>query len=448
MVSGAGGARGLGYSSRMNDIIRALALLIPLGFAAGCGGWKMMPAPVAYSTSGVDPFASMTPEEQSTTVEILYATDRSRTKYRRPEKWYGEKRGLALRLGSASVRLGGKNATWSEVARESRADDRPPMTIESLEEYGKLWTTIPLSDGEDFPAAAASESPDDPIRAPERRFVAEINRRLARSSWKEVVIYVPGLNTPFTSPVYMMAQYKHFMGHDGVFIAYSWPAKSSFFGYSEQVVNASVSTRNLRELILLVAQETNAEQINLISYSAGAPVATQALLQIRLLHADDTAREIRDMRLGSVIYAGADEDLDYFRNLYLDRFNEVAENITVYTSSDDAGLGLSRLFMSGSARLGSPGADLTPADREALRDGSTTSLVDVRQATHAAGGGDLFTHSYWYMNPWVNQDVINLLRTNAPASDRGLVREKDGALWGFPKNYPEIAPTLSGVVVP
>ena len=424
----------------MNITTRSAACLVLMGlmsFAAGCGGWKMMPAPIGYDTKGADPFDAMPEKDETTSITVLYATDRSRTKYRTPEKWYGERRGLALRLGEATVRLGSKDASWESVARASRDDDNPPLELISMEEYGKLWSTIPSSDEEDFPAVVASTGPDDAIRAPERRFIDAMNDKLASSQWKEVVIYVPGFNTPFTSPVYMMAQYAHFMGRDGVFIAYSWPAKSTFLGYTKQIITAGVSTRNLRELILLLARETDAEQINLISYSAGAPVLTDALLQLRLMYADETAEEIHsELRLGSVVYAGADLDLDYFRNLYLDGFNEVAENITVYTSTNDAGLGLSRLFASGSARLGGSVGDLTPADLEALREGSVTSFVDVTDATRAAGGGDIFSHGYWYGNPWVNMDVINVLRTNASPGDRALFREPGEALWSFPRDYP------------
>lgn len=424
---------------RMNTsrLVLAAVLGAVLGVAAGCGGWKTMPAPVGYDAKGADPFAVMPEADRSTTIDVLYATDRSRTKYRTASKWYGERRGLALRLGTATVRIGSKGASWEKVSESSRKGYRPPMELEGLEEFGKLWTTIPSSDAEDYLAAAASTSASDPIRGAENRFVEEVNARLAKSEWKEVVVYVPGFNTPFTAPVYMMAQYKHFMGRDGVFVAYSWPAKSTFLGYSKQTTTAGVSARNLRELLLLLAQRTDAEQINIISYSAGAPVMSEALLQLRLLHADDTADELRrSVRIGAAVYAGADEDLDYFRNLYLDRFNELAENITVYTSADDRGLGLSRMFTTGSARLGGAISDLSEGDLEALRQGTVTSFVDVDDAKRAEGGGDLFSHAYWYLNPWVNMDVIQVMRTNATPGERGLIREDGEALWSFPKDYP------------
>jgi esterase/lipase superfamily enzyme len=204
------------------------------------------------------------------------------------------------------------------------------------------------------------------------------------------------------------------------------------------MITSVVSERNLREFLIFLAEETNAERIHLISYSAGAPIVTNALLHLRLLHASSTLEEIRtEVRLGHVIYAGADQDLDYFRNLYLDQFDDIAETITVYTSREDTGLVLSRLFTTGTARLGRAMEDLTENDLEALRQGTVTSFVDVTDATRAAGGGDLWAHGYWYLNPWVNMDVISFLAHDLTPVDRALVREEGEAIWSFPKDYPQ-----------
>ncbi len=419
-----------------------IALVIALG---GCGGWKMMPSPIAYRDGGVDPFTDVAPDDRTTTVDVLYATDRARTISTTPAKWYGERRGLALELGTMTVRIGGKGDSWADLERASERGKRPTMRIVEGESFGTLWTTIPISDAENFEAAQASTSDADPVRAPARRFIDEVNERLARSDWKEVVIYVPGFNTPFKAPVHMMAQYAHYMGRDGVFIAYSWPARSSPLGYSKQMTTAGISVRNLRQLVLLLAEHSDAHQINLVSYSAGAPILTDALLQLRLMHADDTEEELRRaLPIGSVVYAGADEDLDYYRNTYLDGFGQVAENITVYTSRADFGVTLSRLFTTGSARLGNVTADLTEGDLAALRQGTTTHFVDVTDASRAAGGGDIWSHGYWYLNPWINQDVIVLLRTNAPPADRGLVREEGEAIWSIPRDYPRRVGPIAG----
>jgi esterase/lipase superfamily enzyme len=405
-------------------------------WSTGCQS-KMMPTPVGFRDGVVDPFARLAEDERTIDIEILYATDRNPTASSKPSSAYGDRRGLSLRLGVATVRLGRPNTGWDQLAKESIDNGRPVMQLTAIDEIGKLWTTIPFSD-ERFIEVYESDSPSDPIREPAREFAALIDEQLARSSSQDIVLYVPGFNTPFEAPIHMMAQFAHFMGRDGVFVAYSWPARSTFLGYSKQMTTSVISQRNLRQFLIYLAEETNAERIHLISYSAGAPIVTDALLHLRLMHADSTVEEIRSsVRLGHVVYAGSDQDLDYFRNLYLDQFDDIAETITVYTSRDDTGLVLSRLFTTGTARLGRAMGDLTENDLEALRQGTTTSFVDVTDATRAAGGGDLWAHGYWYLNPWVNMDVISLLAHDLAPVDRALVREEGEAIWSFPKDYPQ-----------
>jgi esterase/lipase superfamily enzyme len=164
---------------------------------------------------------------------------------------------------------------------------------------------------------------------------------------------------------------------------------------------------------------------------------TKALLQLRLKHDGVPPEEIQSRtRLGHVIYSGADDDWEYFRNTYLDGFGDVAESITVYTSKEDKGLGMSRKFMNKNVRLGRVTEDLTRGDLEAIRQATVTSFVDVTDAVKIGGPGDMFAHSYWYANPWVNTDVLATLVGDLKPGERGLVREEDQALWAFPEDYP------------
>jgi len=416
----------------------SVATLIAAAVAVGGCASRMMPTPIAYQGGDLDAFAAVSPDHRVNTVEVLYATDRNVAGTQGAMPRYGDRRGLALRLGTATVRLGSEGTEWSELERAARNDDRPPLEIVDLQEYGMLWTTIPSSDEAAFRAAVASSSPDDAIRAPCRRFAEAVNTRLARSERKEVVVYMPGFNTGFREPIVMMARFSHFMDRDGVFIAYSWPSGSTPFDYTRQRIAAAISIRNFRQLLIFLAEETSAERIDIITYSAGAPIVTDALIQLRLLHADDTADELKAAtRLGNVIFAGADVDFEYFRNAYYDRIQDLAESITIYTSRDDSGLILSSALMNGQPRLGQATSQLSDADRADLRAGSKTHLVDVTDATRKAGSGDLFAHSYWYTNAWVNMDVIARLAFDLDPGDRGLVFREAEAEWVFPDDYPD-----------
>ena len=249
---------------------------------------------------------------------------------------------------------------------------------------------------------------------------------------------MPGFNTGFQAPIYLAAAMSHYLSEQGAVIAYSWPSQSTPLWYGQQKVDQGLSIRNLRQLLIFLSEETDAEEIHLISYNAGAPMVSSAMLQLRLMHAGDTVEQIRaERKIGNVIYAGADEDLDLFRQYFLDQFDDVASRITVYTSRTDTGLVLSRTLTTGSARLGRSMSDLTDDDLEALANATDSAFVDVTDATRAAGRGDLFAHSYWYNNPWVSSDVIMLLRYDLPPAERGLERGNGDAIWDFPDDYPE-----------
>jgi esterase/lipase superfamily enzyme len=420
----------------MWSVIPALATVILI---AGCStDFQMMPTPVAYQIANMDAFRGLRSSQESTEIDVLYVTDRKPANGEDAGEGYTDERGLSLRLGHALVEMGGKDAEWPDLERQSLlSKKRPTMRLGNFEEYGKLWTTIPISDAEEFAAVMDDPGPGAPVRAASQQFAADINRRLSATASDDVVVYVPGFNTTFETPILMMAQFGHFMKRDGVFIAFSWPSSTSPLGYSKQIQRREVSVRNLRELLTFLAEDTKARRIHVVTFSAGAPLVTKALLQLRLKHDGLPGEEIQSRtRLGHVIYSGADDDWEYFRNTYLDGLGDVADSITVYTSKDDKGLGMSRKFMNKNVRLGRVTDDLTRGDLEAIRKGTVTSFVDVTDAVKIGGKGDLFAHSYWYANPWVNTDVIAILAGDLKPGERGLVREEDQALWAFPEDYP------------
>jgi esterase/lipase superfamily enzyme len=419
---------------------RAIAsLLALLLLGSGCSStWKMMPTPVAYREGRVDPFADIAPHNQTTTVQILYATDRKRSTSTNKQTPYGAKRDTALNLGVATVQIGSKDATWEQVERASRTKKRPPMRIVETEQFGPLWTTISAAQPEARAEAVASTSPDDPIREPARRFVDEVNARLASAGTNDIVVYVHGFNTPFAAPIHMMAQFEHYMAHDVVCIAYSWPSRATPIGYSTQLFKAGTTIRKLRELLILLAEHTDVDRIHLVSYSAGAPILAETLLQLRLIHADTPPDEIRERtRIGTVVFAGADEDVEYIRGLALDKVGEIFDSVTIYMSRTDAAMVLSRTFTTGTARLGRALNELNEAELEAVRAQDKLQVVDVTRAVNIAGGGDIWSHAYWYLNPWVSTDVIAQFRYRLPPEERALQREQDQAVWEFPKDYPE-----------
>ena len=208
----------------MDRILKNSVLFLLVGAVAaatsGCGSNKMMPTPTVFRTGEVDPFRDLPDEFRTGEVEVFFATDRKpQSNPSNPGSTYGPRSGDVLRLGRARVRLGSEDLDWAEVKDRSLDDRHLGMKITHVEEFGKLWTTIPQPDP-DFDAADSSVFADDPIRAPADAFVEAINERLDATESRQIVIYVPGFNTKFKDTTQQIAQAVHFMD------AMSWGSRT------------------------------------------------------------------------------------------------------------------------------------------------------------------------------------------------------------------------------
>lgn len=421
-------------------ILGALVLALT---AVGCST-RSSPTPLPFR-AGAPLDLAQAASDPTRDVSVLYATTR------RPagSNGYSQRRGVTTRLGVADVRFGKNGQSPQDIAEAFANNKRPGVKITDVREFGELWRSIPLSDPRfiELPDAPAGQrrtiDPDHELAQPEAAFVDEVNRRVAGG--RRILLYVPGFNTSFESPIHIAAEFAQYLRGEAVPIVFSWPARSSPLGYSKQLTNAEASVRALRNLIELLIEDTDAEAIDVLAYSAGAPMVSDGLMQLRFKHNSLRGEDLHErLRIGTVIYAGADEDIDRFRAMYLDGFPDIAERITLYSSGRDTGLILSEFMVRGSKRLGRLAENLSEAERRLLGSlGSTTDVIDVSQAQGRAGGGDVFSHAYWFGNPWVSADVLARLRYGLAADERGLERRtvtRNGTpdpVWRFPRDYPD-----------
>jgi len=420
--------------SRFSFPRRTASLLLILLFVTACtsGGnyqLNLMPAPDVYDDGNVNPFVDNDPIRAGVQPEILYATDRApaETDDKRYEH-YTNQRGFVLRLGSAEIHFGKDDSiTWEEARRVSLLKNRTenyPLEVNSVEEFGVLDRTIrPFDEGIEASAT------------PGRRFIAEIDRRLENSASQDVYIYVHGYKVDFENPLLVASEMWHFLGYNGAFIAFSWPTTAKKLAYFSDLETAVASARALRILIVYIAENSKAERIHVVGYSAGTRVVGRMLADLGILGYGRSEEEIRKyLKLGHVILTGSDIDRAILGGYLLDGALRIPASLTIYTSRTDKALAASR-FMLGRDRSGqlADAAEVDSSSRQFFENTPALRIIDV---TAAAGSQTGNGHAYFRSSPWVSSDILMTLLYDLPPEKRGLLRAAELPIWMFPDDYP------------
>jgi esterase/lipase superfamily enzyme len=413
----------------VNSISRiACLLLLAVGCSAPPLSLDLMPAPGIYSDEGFDPFVDESPIESLPDFSLLYTTSRKPAEEGDRERFYTNERGMALRAGVARVEVGRKDFTWEEARRVSLAKNRPdryPLEVTEIRELGIFESSI----------FTPNANPDSDHEVAER-FATLIDERLAESSRKDVYVYVHGYKVVFENPLLVASELWHFLGYQGVMIAFSWPSTPSRWAYFADAETAAWSAQGFRRLLTFLAERTDAERIHILGYSAGTRIVTSALEQIALMHHGQTRDEIRAAcRLGDVVLVGSDVDRQLIGLYIEDGLLDVQDRLTIYLSGTDKALGMSRWALGGRSRMGQQlPRELSDELRAFLAKTESLSIIDVTDAEESDTGNG---HAYFRKSPWASSDVLMTLSTDLGPAERGLVRDEESSIWRFPPDYLE-----------
>jgi len=405
----------------MRRSIVILALIV-VGVVVGISFYqppmRLMPAPALFLDGQTNVFSGA-PETTDPRISLFYATNRLPIGPR-DNRIYAVVPGRDLNLGVATVRIGNETTTWERIyewSTRASGDRRPFLYLENMAEQASLAGTDPLP-----PEASA--------------WFAQINDALARSRDKDVIIYVHGANTTVERAAGQAAQLHHFTGRDTVVVLFVWPTAENFLRYTRDMITSLGAAPHLATLIELLARNTSAENIDVLTYSAGATVGSNGLALV----GPRAARQGPEgFRLGEIYHAAPDADFRSFVDDMRDYADQV-RRITVSVNLSDTALRLSQLINRAS-RAGRP--DMAELSAEAtdwlLGAASTYGLDIVRVRPENIPGLSRGSHTFWYDDPWVSSDVLLTLLKHLRPADRGLVEGKAGSgtpYWTFPPDYP------------
>jgi esterase/lipase superfamily enzyme len=226
------------------------------------------------------------PTPSTTSVDLLYVTDRAPMTKPDDSLGYSSDRSRSMAFGSVTVEIGEKVAS-PILAMESVASERDlplELHVGSTTELGR-FPTIPYSVDSMQGGITRSAAIVDAHERASASLQAEVARRIAASPRKEVVLFVHGYGKIFEDAAFRMANLCHFFGREFVCGIFSWPAGGSrglMAGYNVDRESGEFAVQHLKQTIRLIAQTPGVERIHLIAHSRGTDVLTSVLRELNI----------------------------------------------------------------------------------------------------------------------------------------------------------------------
>jgi len=410
--------------------IPSLALIV-IGVLSGCASHTsstMMPSPVIYRSASIDPFKHLTKTQKSTKTRVFYATNRT-PKTESNNLKYGNSLDSEIHLGTATVHMGDQSTDWEDLYEYSLANTEILSMPIKLGKHSEL-AVIPTS----FAHRQDQLSPG--LQA----FVDLINEEISTAIDKEIMVYVHGTKVDFANSAILTAEIDHFAGRDFVGVAFAWPSHQNIAAYLTgiDVKRALASSAALQRLLVLLAKHTDAEHINILSYSAGAKVTSKALFELRQTYSGLSPDQLKEkFRLGAVVFAAADVSVDVFL-ARMPSISNLTNQVAITVTDNDNALLAAKRFMGDAVRAGSQEGEAIEEEFIVSKHLSNVEIIDV-SLNHENRGFDIDGHHYWYRHPWMSSDIIFLMRTDLPPAARGLTSSQMEGIWYLSSDYPEKA---------
>jgi len=259
----------------------------------------------------------------------------------------------------------------------------------------------------------------------------DVSKFMSELTEDDLLVFVHGFGTPFSSAAIRCAQLSHDTNFKGEAVLFSWPAGANPLKYETEKVRARENFLHLADFLHRLALEKD-RKIHIVAHSMGTYILTNALsiLDERIKNRNIllARRNANDGKVfNQIILASPDIAKDtYYKDFTRHNLKDIAERITMYAALQDHVLDYSRFFnywgSEGTAqeRLGDSSASFF------IIDGMDT--VDARQEI----SHHFFGHSFYAENRALVTDIYLLLNTGYHPDRRMLqkvVDKNDKKLW-------------------
>ena len=191
--------------------------------------------------------------------------------------------------------------------------------------------------------------------------VESLRQQVQASPYKSLLVVVHGFREAFPSALRKTAFLAHVLDINTPVLVFDWPGNqgSSLRGYRRAREVATASGAELASTLELIIDEVQPERLWLMANSMGGQVVADAF-SVLYQDADlaDSQTEIEN-----VVLTAPDVDHEEFNTRFKEEIKALAGNVTVYVSSNDRALLISRVINRG-LRLGE--STLDPANPNQL----------------------------------------------------------------------------------
>jgi esterase/lipase superfamily enzyme len=173
-------------------------------------------------------------------------------------------------------------------------------------------------------------------------FIAEVQKQVQASPLRSLLINVNGFREGFPSALRKTAFLGHVLDIDTPTLVFDWPGDqgSTPPGYWRARRIAVASGAELAQTLELIIRQVRPDRLWLVANSMGAEVVAHAFsILYRQADLSDGQTEIEN-----VVLTAPDVDISAFRDRFKQEITALAGNLTVYVSSNDRALLLSRII--------------------------------------------------------------------------------------------------------
>jgi len=191
-------------------------------------------------------------------------------------------------------------------------------------------------------------------------FIQGLRAQVQASPHRSLLININGFRERFPSALRKTAFIAHVLDIDSPLLVFDWPGDqgSSLRGYRRAQRIARESGEELARMIRLIIDEVQPERMWLLANSMGAEVVVSAFTQLY----QDADMADQETEFEDVVLTAPDVSHERFGGQFKEEIQALTEHLTVYVSSNDRALLMSRI-LNRSRRLGESTVDPSNPDQ-------------------------------------------------------------------------------------